>query len=68
MSKQMYVDSYYIAAIHVALGDKDQAFESLEKAYEERSGWLSRLKVDPIFEDLHSDPRFTNLGQRIGLP
>lgn len=64
----MYVDSYYIAAIHVALGDKDQAFESLEKAYEERSGWLSRLKVDPIFEDLHSDPRFTNLGQRIGLP
>jgi hypothetical protein len=52
----------------VALGGKDQAFESLERAYEERSGWLSRLKVDPIFDGLRSDPRFTNLLRRIGLP
>jgi tetratricopeptide (TPR) repeat protein len=68
LSQRMYVDSYNVAAIHVALGETDQAFQSLEKAYDDRSTWLSRIKVDPIFDGLHSDPRFTNLVQRIGLP
>ena len=68
LSKRMYVDSYYVAAIHAALGDREQAFQSLEKAYDDRSSWLSRIKVDPVFDSLHSDPRFTNLVQRIGLP
>jgi tetratricopeptide (TPR) repeat protein len=68
LSKRMYVDSYYVAAIHVALGETDQAFQSLEKAYDDRSTWLSRIKVDPIFDSLHTDPRFTKLVQRIGLP
>jgi TolB-like protein/Flp pilus assembly protein TadD len=67
LSKQVYVDSYYVAAIHAALEEKDQAFELLEKAYVERSGWLSRLKVDPIFDGLRSDPRFQDLLRRIGL-
>jgi tetratricopeptide (TPR) repeat protein len=68
LSKRMYVDSYYVAAIHAALGETDQAFQSLEKAYDDRSTWLSRIKVDPIFTSLRSDPRFTNLLKRIGLP
>ena len=68
LSKQVYVDSYYVAAIHAALGEKDQAFELLEKAYVERSSWLSRLKVDPIFDGLRSDPRFADVVRRVGLP
>jgi hypothetical protein len=49
------------------MGEKDQAFEWLDKAYEERSPWLIHLRVDPRFETLHSDPRFTNLVRRVGL-
>ncbi len=66
-SKQMYVDPYFLAQIHTALGDRDKAFQELEKAYEERSSWLVWLKVEPKFDSLRSDPRFTNLLQRIGL-
>jgi len=68
LSKRMYVDSYYVAAIHASLGETDKAFQSLEKAFDDRSTWLSRIKVDPLFDSLHSDPRFTSLVKRIGLP
>ena len=68
LSKRIYVDSYFVAAIHASLGNKDEAFKELETAREERSTWLGRLKVEPNFDSLRSDPRFTNLVQRIGLP
>jgi eukaryotic-like serine/threonine-protein kinase len=67
-SKRMYVDPYFLAQIHTALGDPDKAFQELEKAYEEHSSWLVWLKVEPKFDSLRSDPRFTKLVQRIGLP
>jgi len=67
-SKRMYVDPYFLAQIHTALGDRDKAFQELEKAYEEHSSWLVWLKVEPKFDSLRSDSRFTNLIQRIGLP
>jgi hypothetical protein len=41
---------------------------SLEKAYVERSDFLLVLKVDPLFEGLHDDPRFGGLVRRIGFP
>ena len=62
-----YVSPYDIATIHAALGERDQAFAFLDQAYEERSGWMSYLKVNPIFDGLHSDPRFAELLRRIGL-
>ena len=62
------MDPYFLAQIHNALGDRDKAFQELEKAYEEHSSWLVWLKVEPKFDSLHSDPRFTKLVQRIGLP
>jgi hypothetical protein len=40
----------------------------LEKAYSERSFWLLWLKTEPIFTDLHSDPRYQDLTKRIGFP
>ena len=54
-------------AIYAGLGNKDQAFKWLEKAYEERDVWLMNLKVDPVFARLRSDKRFPDLLARAGL-
>ena len=62
-----YVSPYTVAAIYAGLGDKDQAFKWLEKAYEERDIWLMNLKVDPVFSKLRSDRRFPDLLARAGL-
>lgn len=56
-----------IAAIHAGLGDKDAAFEMLQKAYDERSDRMPYLKVEPRFGKLRTDPRFTKLLARLGL-
>ncbi len=66
-SRRTYVPSYYRAAIYKALGDRDQVFEWLDKAYEERDMWLALLKVDPIWDSLRPDPRFTALLRKVGL-
>jgi DNA-binding winged helix-turn-helix (wHTH) protein/TolB-like protein len=62
-----YVSPYTIAAIYTGLGEKDQAFKWLERAYEERDVWLMNLKVDPVFAKLRSDKRFQDLLARAGL-
>jgi len=62
-----YVSPYTIAAIYTGLGEKDQAFKWLERAYEERDVWLMNLKVDPVFAKLRSDKRFQDLLTRAGL-
>ncbi len=67
-SKHPYVSSYLIASIYAGLGDKDKAFASLEKAYEDRSWYMTHLKLDPELESLHSDPRFADLVRRVMLP
>ena len=56
-----------MAEIFTQLGDKDQAFEWLEKVYESHHFWLPFLKVHPHLDSLHSDPRFEALLRRIGL-
>jgi TolB-like protein/DNA-binding winged helix-turn-helix (wHTH) protein/Tfp pilus assembly protein PilF len=65
--KQKYVSPYTVAAIYAGLGEKDQAFGWLEKAYSERDIWLMNLKVDPVFKTLHSDRRLAGLLERLGL-
>jgi len=67
LSQQRYVSSYERAAICVALGDESQAFQLLEKAYEEHSFHMVYLKVWPQFSVIRSDPRFQKLIQRIRL-
>lgn len=67
-SKQSHVSSFEFVLVHVALGQKDQAFAWLEKAFEERNSWLPFLKVEPMLDGLRSDPRFADLVRRIGLP
>ena len=67
-ASHVYVDSYYLASVYVALDRKEEAIGSLEKACVERSCWLSRLRVDPIFDDIRHEAGFegvlTNLGLR----
>ena len=65
-SKHRYVSQYFIAFDYACLGEKDRVFESLEKAYRERSSWLVELRVDPIWDLLRTDPRYTDLLRRIG--
>ena len=67
-STQRYVSPASIAIVYVALDDKDQAFAWLEKGNEIRDMNVVRLKVDPRYESLRSDPRFNDLVKRMGLP
>jgi tetratricopeptide (TPR) repeat protein len=66
LSPGAYVDSYYLAAVYAALGQKQQAIALLERACEERSCWLSRLRVDPIFDSLRPAPGFDIVLKRAG--
>lgn len=63
-----YVSPIAFAIVYSQLNRKDQAFEWLEKAYQERSSWLVFLKTDPQFDNLRSDPRLASLIRRIGFP
>jgi tetratricopeptide (TPR) repeat protein len=67
-SQRKYLSPGVIAALQAALGEKDQAFASLDKGYDERDNLLVLLKVEPMFDRLRSDPRFTNLLRRVGFP
>ena len=57
-----------LAYVYIGLGDKDQAFAWIEKVYQERSNFVTYLKVVPIVDSLRSDPRFSNIVRRVGLP
>jgi Flp pilus assembly protein TadD len=62
-----YIDPVLVAYIYIALGDKDGAFASLQKAYQQRSGLICFLQIEPKFDRLRSDPRFQDLERRMGL-
>jgi len=67
-AKSDYVPPVLAAKACVRIGDKECAFEWLEKGFEERDDLMINLKVDPVFDSLHSDPRFQGLVRRVGLP
>jgi TolB-like protein/Tfp pilus assembly protein PilF len=67
LAKHRHVPAVYSAFIYVTLNDLDRAFESLHKAYEERSSYLIFLNVQPSFEKLRSDPRYQDLSIRLNL-
>jgi serine/threonine protein kinase/TolB-like protein/Tfp pilus assembly protein PilF len=68
LAKRRYVDPGSIALDYAVIGDKEQAFAWLEKAYAEKAGSLLYLKTAHPWDALHSDPRFGNLLKRMGLP
>ncbi len=65
---RQFVAPYFVARIFTGLGEKEQAFAWLEKAYEVRDECLTWLKVDPTMDRLHADPRYPDLLRRLGLP
>jgi DNA-binding winged helix-turn-helix (wHTH) protein/TolB-like protein/Flp pilus assembly protein TadD len=67
LSKRRYVSPFYVARIYAGLGEKDRMFQWLNKGYEDRSDHLLVLGVDPTFDGVRSDARFTDLLRRIGL-
>ncbi len=68
ISKHKYVCPYEIATAYVGLGDKEEAFQWLEKAYRARSACMPFLKTEPRFDPLRADPRFQDLLRRVGFP
>jgi tetratricopeptide (TPR) repeat protein len=66
--RQRYVTpAYNMARTCARLGRKEQALGWLEKAYNEHSDHMVLVKVDPIFDDLRTDPHFADLVRRVGL-
>jgi hypothetical protein len=63
-----YFSPVHLAQIQLALGSKNQALDSLEKAAEQRATDLLWLRVRPSFEPLADDPRFLAIAGAIGLP
>jgi tetratricopeptide (TPR) repeat protein len=56
-----HVSAYHVAVIHAALGDMNNAFLWLERAYAERAPWIGYMRVDPRLDPLRSDARFESL-------
>ena len=66
-SQQEYVRAYLFAVVHAGLGETERVLEWLERAYEERDVWMGWLKCDPIYDGVHTVPRFAELIRRIGM-
>jgi len=66
MGERIFVDPYFRAQIHHALGETDAALAALEEAYDKRSTILVAIRSDPKWDGLHQNPRFRDLLSRIG--
>jgi eukaryotic-like serine/threonine-protein kinase len=66
LSKKRYISAVYMAIPCIGLGQEDQAFEWLEKAYDDRSDWMVLLQTEPVFDPIRSAARFQNLLRRVG--
>ncbi len=58
---------FHGAILNAKVGNKDKAFEYLEKSYQRRELWMHVLKVEPGLDSLRDDPRFDELVKRVGL-
>jgi tetratricopeptide (TPR) repeat protein len=67
-SAKTYVAGNFIAQVHVGLGQRDEAFAWLERAYAEHSFQFIFLRVDPTWDAIREDPRFSDLVRRVGIP
>ncbi|MFN0111142.1 MAG: protein kinase domain-containing protein [Blastocatellia bacterium] len=68
ISATKHVRPHTVAEIYAALGNHDEAVTWLEKAFEEKSSFLTLIKAEPKFDPLRSEPKFQDLMRRIGLP
>jgi serine/threonine protein kinase/tetratricopeptide (TPR) repeat protein len=68
LASQKYVSAYDFAIIYAGLGEDNEAFASLHRAFDGREPGLALLKADPRLDHLHSDPRYADLLRLMGLP
>jgi tetratricopeptide (TPR) repeat protein len=68
LRQKRYVAALYIAMIWTGLGERDQAFTWLDRAYEEDCEYLVYLRTEPMADPLRGDPRFAELLHKLGLP
>jgi len=67
LSNGCYVSPLDLAIVYTGLGEKELALEWFEKAFEERTGALIYLKVEPLYDSLRNEPRFNDLLRRLNL-
>jgi adenylate cyclase len=60
--------AYQIAEAHAWRGDKDKAFQWLERGYEQRDGGMAMIRYDPFLKSLRDDPRYSAMVRKLGLP
>jgi eukaryotic-like serine/threonine-protein kinase len=65
-SARRYVPAYWFALVHAGLGERDEAAQWLERAYQERSTILAYVRIDPRLQTLRDHPRFIALVQHLG--
>src|SRR5260221_11785283 len=63
LAKQKYVAPYFLAGVHIGLGENDRAMEYLEKSYEKKSHWLIYFHINPRKDGLRDKPRFQTLSR-----
>jgi serine/threonine protein kinase/Flp pilus assembly protein TadD len=68
LAKTQYVPTCRIASIYGTLGNKDKAFQELDKAFEVRDWELYRINVERYFSPLRDDPRYKEMLKRLNLP
>ena len=66
-AKERHVPGYWVAVAYAGLGERDQVFAWLDRAFADREGILVTLNVDPFFDRVRDDPRFERLIARIGF-
>ncbi|HVG21962.1 MAG TPA: tetratricopeptide repeat protein, partial [Blastocatellia bacterium] len=67
LAEREYVSPYYFIDLYSSIGDRDKAFEWVEKAYQERAGFLAYARVDNVLVRLRDDPRYADLLRRLEL-
>jgi hypothetical protein len=67
MNQHQKIDAALLVWVYTGMGNTEQAFAWLEKAYDQHSNILTRLKVDPAFDSLRDDPRFQSVLAQIHL-
>jgi predicted nucleic acid-binding protein len=67
LSSKRYVSPFFVALVHTGLGEPDEAFAWLNRAFDAHDHWLETLKVHPAIDTLRGDPRYEELMGRINL-
>jgi serine/threonine-protein kinase len=67
--KKFHADAAWsIATVYALRNQRDEAFKWLDRAYAQHDGGLIFIKIDPLLKNLHSDPRYTALLEKLHLP